>query len=99
MIVSENGISLSADDLKEIFALFCSATRFEKLQVYDEQSEHYFRNVQLSEEYSLTQETREFALDSWRAVISFLNSKGYSLSKHGTIVSLSFSDEVFLRSQ
>jgi len=49
MIVSENGIRLSEDDLKEIFALFCSATRFEMLQVYDEQSDHYFHNVQLSE--------------------------------------------------
>ena len=97
MIVSENGISLSEDDLKEIFALFCSATRFEKLQVYDEQNDHYFHNVQLSEEHSLTEETREFALDAWRAVISFLNSKGYSLSKDGrVIIKLSFSDDEFI---
>lgn len=96
MIVSENGIRLSEDDLKEIFALFCSATRFEKLQVYDEQSDHYFHKVQLSEEYSLTEETREFALDAWRAVISFLNSKGYSLSKDGRIIRLSFSDDEFI---
>ena len=96
MIVSENGIGLSEDDLKEIFALFCSATRFEKLQVYDEQSDHYFHKAQLSEEYSLTEETREFALDAWRAVISFLNSKGYSLSKDGRIIRLSFSDDEFI---
>jgi hypothetical protein len=96
MIVSENGIRLSEDDLKEIFALFCSATRFEKLQVYDEQSDHYFHKVQLSEEYSLTEEPREFALDAWRAVISFLNSKGYSLSKDGRIIRLSFSDDEFI---
>jgi len=96
MIVSENGILLSEDDLKEIFALFSSATKFEKLQVYDEQSEHYFHNVQLSEEYSLTEETREFALDAWRAVISFLNSKGYSLCEDGRIVRLSFSDNEFI---
>lgn len=96
MIASENGIDLSDDDLKEIFALFTSATKFEKLQIYDEQSEHYFHNVQLSEEYSLTEETREFAFDAWRAVISFLNSKGYSLSKDGRIVSLTFSDDQFI---
>ena len=96
MIVSENGIRLSEDDLKEIFALFCSATRFEKLQVYDEESDDYFHKVQLSEEYSLTEETREFALDAWRAVISFLNSKGYSLSKDGRIIRLSFSDDEFI---
>jgi len=56
MIASENGIDLFEDDLKEIFALFSSATKFEKLQVYDEQNEHYFHNVPLSEEYSLTEE-------------------------------------------
>jgi len=87
---------LSEDDLKEIFALFSSATKFEKLQVYDEQSDNYFQNVQLSEEYSLTEETREFALDAWRAVISFLNSNGYSLTKDGRIVRLSFSAEEFI---
>ena len=96
MIASENGIDLSEDDFKEIFALFTSATKFEKLQVYDVQNEHYFKNVQLAEEYSLTEETREFALDAWRAVISFLNSKGYSLSKDGRIVSLTFSDDQFI---
>ncbi len=81
MIVSEN---------------FTSVTRFEKLQVYDEQSDHYFQNVQLSEEHSLTEETREFALDAWRVVISFLNSKGYSLSKDGRIIRLSFIDDEFI---
>lgn len=96
MIASENGIILSEDDLKEIFALFTSATKFEKLQVYDEQGDHYFRKVQLSEEYSLTEETREFAFDAWRAVTSFLNSNGYSLKKDGSIVSLAFSDEEFI---
>ena len=96
MIAFENGIALSEDDLKEICALFSSATKFEKLQVYDEQSDNYFQNVQLSEEYSLTEETREFALDAWRAVISFLNSNGYSLSKDSVIVSLTFSDDLFI---
>ena len=96
MIASENGIVLSEDDLREIFALFSSATKFEKLQVYDGQSDHYFHNVRLSEEYSLTEETREFALDAWCAVISFLNSNGYSLSKDDKIVRLSFSDDEFI---
>lgn len=96
MDVSENGIVLSEDDLKEIFALFTSVTKFEKAQVYDEQGDHYFRRVQLSEEYALTEETREFALDAWRAVISFLNSNGYSLSKEGRIVTLAFSNDEFI---
>ena len=96
MDVSESGIVLSEDDLKEIFALFTSATKFGKLQVYDEQGDHYFRKVQLSEEYSLTEETREFALDAWRAVISFLNTNGFSLNKEGRIVRLSFSNDEFI---
>lgn len=96
MNASGTSIHLSEDDLKEIFALFTSATRFEKLQVYDEQSEHYFRKIQLSEEYSLIEDTREFALDAWRAVTSFLHSRGYSLSKDGRILSLSFSDDQFI---
>ena len=44
----------------------------------------------------MTEESREFALDAWRAVISFLNSKGYSLSKDGRIIKLSFSDDEFI---
>lgn len=54
---------LSEDDLKEIYSLFTSSTHHERKQVYDELSEHYFLDVILADEYSLTEEKREFALD------------------------------------
>lgn len=96
MKLLSGNIVLSEDDLKEIFSLFSSTTKFEKKQVYDEKSEHYFRNIRLSDEYSLTEERREFALDAWRAVISFLNSKGYSFLKDGKEITLSWRYDDFI---
>lgn len=87
---------LSEDDLKEIFALFTSATKYERDQVYDERCSHYFRNVRLFEEHTITEEKREFALDAWRAVIYFLHSKGYSLCQNGEMTDLSFSEDEFV---
>ena len=96
MKTSRYDFLLTEDDLREMFSLFCSPTKFEREQVYDTHSEHYFAKVRLSEEYSLTQEKREFALDAWRAVISFLNSRGYCLLQEGEQLSLSFIDDNFI---
>lgn len=87
---------LSEDDLKEIYSLFTSSTQHERKQVYDEHSDHHFLSVRLGDEYSLTEEKREFALDAWRAVINFLHLKGYSLCRDGQTVSLAFSLEEFI---
>jgi hypothetical protein len=96
MSSSSNGILLSEDDLREIFSLFSSPTTYEKQQVYDECSEHYFRNVDLSEEYILAQEKREYSLDAWRAVISFLNARNFTLRKDGKEINLEFVDGEFM---
>ena len=96
MKLSDKTITLTDDDLREIFSLFTSATKYEREQAYDQKSEHYFMNVSLADEYSLTEETREFALDAWRSVISFLNLRGYSLCNNGEKINLSFSDEEFI---
>lgn len=89
-------ITLSESDLKEIFALFTSATTHEKHQVYDPTSDHYFLKTNLSEEYSLTEEKREYALDAWRAVLYFLHSRGYKLTKIDEEIDLSFSEDEFI---
>ena len=89
-------ITLSENDLKEIFSLLTSVTVHERDQIYELSSEFYFLNVDLSEEYSLTEEKREYALDAWRSVIYFLYSKGYKLQKNNEVIDLSFSDDEFI---
>lgn len=96
MTTSNSPIMLSEDDLREIFSLFTSSTKYERDQVHDEKSGHYFLKVELFEEHTLTEEKREFALDAWRAVIYFLHSKGYSLCKDGEKTDLSFSEDEFI---
>ena len=83
-------VELTDSDLKEIFSLFTSPSEYEVAQIYDPQSEHYFQKVDLNEEYSLTEEQREYAIDALRAVIHFIRSKGYSLCKDGEEIKLSF---------
>ena len=91
-----DGLVLSEEDLKEIFGLFTSVSEYERNQIYDQRSGHYFPNADLSEEYSLTEEKREYALDAWRAVTFFLHSKGYSLFKDGREISLASSLDQFV---
>jgi len=81
-------IELSDSDLQELFALFSSATEEEISQIYSEQSEHFYRNQDLDVEYELTEEKREYALDTWRAVILFLHRQGYKVTKNGEVVDL-----------
>jgi DNA repair photolyase len=73
----------SEEDLQEIYALFTSPADEEVSQIYDETSEFHFRKENLAEEYSLTQEKREFAVDAWRAVNYFLQRHGCSLVRDG----------------
>jgi hypothetical protein len=44
-------LTVTEDDLKKIFALFTSCTDYEKKQIFDESSQHYFKLIDLSEEY------------------------------------------------
>ncbi|MEP7147795.1 MAG: hypothetical protein ABI857_02835 [Acidobacteriota bacterium] len=91
-IVSEK-ILLNDADYKELFSLFCSPTQYEVSQLYSKESDHYFEKEDLQEEYELTQEKREFSIDAWRSVLTFLNRKGFFLVKDGNEVSLSFIEE------
>ena len=93
---SNEPIVLSEDDLKEIFSLFTSSTKYERDQVYDERSGHHFLEVKLFEEYTLTEEKREYALDAWRSVIYFLHSRNYVLWRNGKGGDLSFIEDAFI---
>jgi len=52
-------MKLFEDDLKEIFALFTSCTRYERDEIYRE-GDHCFKKENLAGEYSLTEEKVEF---------------------------------------
>ena len=97
MNVIQGKIVLEENDLKEIFGLFTSPTKDEKAQIYQRDKGHYFEDENLSEEYDLMQEKREYALDAWRAVISLLRARGFTaVSKNGEIVDLSFIENEFV---
>jgi len=96
MNISSKPITLSEDDLKEIFSLFTSVTKFERDQIYDRDSDHHFLRIQSLDEYALTEEKREYALDAWRAILYFLHSRGYSLCRNDWRGDLSFIEEYFI---
>lgn len=81
-------IRLSEDDLRELFALFSSPTEDEIEQIYTSGDRLFFRNEDLTEEYSLVQEKGDYARDAWRAVLYFLNRHGYSMTKNGEPIGL-----------
>lgn len=81
-------MDLTDEQLKEIFALFSSPTVYEREQVYDADSGHYYMNENLHEEYELTEERREYALDAWRAVTYFLHRNGFTLYRDGQEINL-----------
>ena len=93
---SETKIVLSEEDYKEIFSLFTSSTKYEREQIYKKGSGQHFKDVNPYEEYSLTQERREFAMDAWRAVVYFLKSKGFSLFRNEKVFDISWIDEDFI---
>jgi len=76
-------VHLSDDDLRELFALFSSPTEEEVAMIYSPRHRLFFRNENLTAEYSLTEERGEFAKDAWRAVIYFLHRHGYKVTKDG----------------
>jgi hypothetical protein len=86
-----NRLTLSDDDLRELFALFSSPTDHEVRQVFDSSHSNFYKREELNDEYSLTQEKREFAVDAWRAVTYFLHRKGFKLYKDGREFDLSAS--------
>lgn len=71
----------SEDDLRELFALFTSTTQEEMNQVYSPSHRLFFKNENLDEEYTLVQEKREFARDSWRSVLCFLERHGFTVTR------------------
>ncbi len=83
-------------ELKELFALFSSASLYELRQIYDKNNDLFFMNEILSDEYELTESKREFASDSWRAVIYFLLKNGYQLKKGDEVIDLNFINEEFV---
>jgi len=91
-----NKITLSESDLKELFALFTSVTKYEKRRIYDPANDDHFLKTNLAEEYSLTEEKREYALDAWRAVLYFLHLRGYKLTRIDEEIDLSFSEDEFI---
>ena len=88
MNISNHEIEFSEDDLKEVCGLFSSSTEHELQQTYDPKSEHYFKRIVLLEEYDLSQDKREFALDAVRATLTFLHRHGYHIEKDGKILRL-----------
>jgi hypothetical protein len=76
-------VTLSDEDLRELFALFSSPTDDELRQVLNPSHTNFYKLENLEAEYTLTQERREFALDAWRAVTYFLHRKGFNLYRNG----------------
>ena len=82
-MTDEARITLTEEDLRELFALFSSPTDEERHQVFDSSHSNFYKLENLEAEYSLTQERREFADDAWRAVTYFLHRKGFKLYRDG----------------
>ncbi len=97
MNISDHEIEFSEDDLKEVFGLFSSPTEHELQQTYDPNSEHYFKRIVPLEEYDLSQDRREFALDAVRATITFLHRHGYQIEKDGQVFGLAGILEHFIK--
>jgi hypothetical protein len=88
-------MELTEEDLKEIFSLFTSPSKYEKAQIYDEKDAHYYKEQNLDDSYDLSQEKREYAYDAWRAVVYFMHIHGYRLQKGNKVVELDFIEDEF----
>jgi len=73
---------------QEVFGLFSSPSKDELKWTYDPYHGDFFERINLSEEYELCQEKREFALDLLRSVLAFLHRQGYRVEKEGKMFSL-----------
>ena len=96
MKVTDNTIQFSERDFKEVFSLFTSPTSYELHQIDDPTSEHYCDRVDLTEQYELCFEKREFAIDALRAVLAFLHRCGYRLEDNGNVISLNGVSNLFV---
>ena len=76
-MTGKSKVTLSEEDLRELFALFSSPTDEELRQVLNPSHANFYKLENLEAEYTLTQERREFAEDAWRAVAYFLHRKGF----------------------
>jgi hypothetical protein len=88
-------MQLSDDDLREVFALSSSCTRYEREQVYDPLRRQFFGREDLTAEYDLTQERGEFARDALRAVLWWLRRHGYAVTRNGQVDDLAWVEEWF----
>jgi len=92
-MASKAKVTLTDEDLRELFAFFSSPTDEELHRVLNPSHTNFYKQENLEEEYTLTQERREFAVDAWRAVTYFLHRKGFSLHRKGTEFDLLASSE------
>ncbi len=88
MKLSNESVTFTEADLKEVFGMFSSPSKDELKWTYDPNHGDFFERINLSEEYELCQEKREFALDSLRGVLAFLHRQGYRVEKDGETFSL-----------
>jgi hypothetical protein len=89
-------LNISDDDLKEIFSLFSSCTKFERDEIYDKESPQYFKNIRLFDKYELSEDKKEISLDAIRSVLYFLFRNNYALSNDGAPIDLSFIEDYFI---
>ena len=95
-VIVKQPIELREDDLKEIFALYTSCTRYEFDQIFDEGCRYYYLHEKLSDEYEVAIDKQEYAIDAWRSVLLFLSRRGYSLMKGDEVIDLSNAAEQLL---
>lgn len=95
MKLERNRIYIEDADIQEIFGLFTSATKYERDQIYDPSSPHYYKRLNILEECSISEEKKEFALDAWRSVLGLLSRNGFTLLKDGKEIALKFTEEEF----
>ena len=92
-------LKFSDEDLKEIFAVFSSPTKYEFNQINNPGTDVYYKSLILKEEYELNMPKREFAIDALRAVLYFLTKNGYEIKKDNKkidltdIIDLFYNDE------
>ncbi|MFA6978450.1 MAG: hypothetical protein WC209_03915 [Ignavibacteriaceae bacterium] len=90
-------LKMTENDLKEIFALFSSPTDYELTNmIYNPSQKLFYGNEDLNEEYSLTQDKKEFAEDSLRAILYYLVKHGFEIRKGNEILDMKFIKELFI---
>ena len=88
MDIIKGNITFTDSDLKEVFELFSSPSKYELRRLYDQSSEHFYERADLAQEYDLCVPKQDYALDALRAVFAFLHRHGYKLEKDKTVIGL-----------